>query len=138
MHVDDAAAATAAALECAPGAYNIVDGDPTAQGVWLPAFASAVGAPRPPQVSEEEARATSGPDAVYYATLLRGASNEKAKRELEFRPRRLEWLDPCSLTLSLGSDAVAARPALMRRSAGRSKIVCEDGPEEGPANGRDA
>ena len=94
VHVDDAAAATAAALECAPGAYNIVDGDPTAQGVWLPAFASAVGAPRPPQVSEEEARATSGPDAVYYATLLRGASNEKAKRELEFRPRRLEWLDP--------------------------------------------
>ena len=31
-------------------------------------------------------------DAVYYATRLRGASNEKAERELEFRPRPLEWL----------------------------------------------
>ena len=34
----------------------------------------------------------SGADAVYYATRLRGASNEKAERELEFRPRPLEWL----------------------------------------------
>ena len=39
VHIDDAAAATAAALECAPGAYNVVDGDPTPQISWLPAFA---------------------------------------------------------------------------------------------------
>jgi hypothetical protein len=32
-----------------------------------------------------------GPNAVYYLTRLRGASNEKARRELEFRPRPLEW-----------------------------------------------
>jgi hypothetical protein len=31
----------------------------------------------------------SGPDAVYYATRLRGASHEKARRELGFRPRQL-------------------------------------------------
>ena len=95
VHVDDAAAATAAALACAPGAYNVVDGDPTAQSAWPPAFASAVGAP-PPQVGEQEALATFGPDAVYYATRLRGASNEKARRELNFRPRRLEWLNSAS------------------------------------------
>jgi hypothetical protein len=35
-----------------------------------------------------------GPDTVYYATQLRGASNEKAKRELNFRARRLERLEP--------------------------------------------
>jgi 2-alkyl-3-oxoalkanoate reductase len=29
---------------------------------------------------------------VYYATRLRGASNEKARHELNFRPRPLEWL----------------------------------------------
>jgi hypothetical protein len=46
----------------------------------------------PPRVSEEEALRASGPDAVYYATRLRGASNEKAARELEFRPRPLEWI----------------------------------------------
>lgn len=27
-----------------------------------------------------------------YATRLRGASNEKAVRKLEFRPRPLEWI----------------------------------------------
>ena len=94
VHIDDAAAATAAALECAPGVYNVVDGNPTAQCVWLPAFARAVSAPPPPQIGEEEALAGFGPDTVYYATRLRGASNEKARRELNFQPRRLEWLDP--------------------------------------------
>jgi len=92
VHIDDAAAATAAALECSPGAYNIVDGNPSPQHVWLTAFARAVGAPAPPRVSEEEAIRASGPDAVYYATSLRGASHEKARRELGFRPRPLEWI----------------------------------------------
>ena len=92
VHIDDAAEATAAALECRPGAYNIVDGNPSPQHVWLTAFARAAGAPAPPRVSEEEALRTLGPDAVYYATRLRGASNEKARRELEFRPRPLEWI----------------------------------------------
>src|SRR6516165_4796722 len=92
VHIDDAAGATAAALECPPGAYNIVDANPSPQHVWLTAFARAVGAPAPPRVSEEEALRASGPDAVYYATRLRGASNEKAGRELEFRPRPLEWI----------------------------------------------
>jgi nucleoside-diphosphate-sugar epimerase len=92
VHIDDAAQATAAALECPPGAYNIVDGNPSPQHLWLTAFARAAGAPAPPRLSEEEALRTLGPDAVYYATRLRGASNEKARRELEFRPRPLEWL----------------------------------------------
>jgi len=92
VHIDDAAWATAAALECPPGAYNIVDGNPSPQHVWLAAFARMAGAAPPPRMSEEEALRTSGPDAVYYATRLRGASNEKARRELEFRPRPLEWI----------------------------------------------
>src|SRR5499433_764048 len=91
VHIDDAAGATADALECPPGAYNIVDGTPSPQQVWLTAFARAAGAPEPPRVSEEEALEVSGADAVYYATRLRGASNEKARRELAFRPRALEW-----------------------------------------------
>jgi nucleoside-diphosphate-sugar epimerase len=92
VHIDAAAGATAAALECPPGAYNIVDGNPSPQHLWLTAFARAAGAPAPPRVSEEEALRASGPDAVYYATRLRGASNEKARRELEFHPRPLEWI----------------------------------------------
>jgi 2-alkyl-3-oxoalkanoate reductase len=92
VHIDDAAAATVAALECAPGVYNVVDNDPSPISVWLPAFAAAVGAPDPPRISEQEALAAAGPDAVYYATQLRGASNAKAKRALGFAPRRLDWL----------------------------------------------
>src|SRR5215472_7581702 len=92
VHVEDAAAATVAALQCAPGIYNIVDDDPSQLSVWLPAFATAVGAPEPARISEEQALQVDGPDSVYYATQLRGASNAKAKRELSFAPRRLEWL----------------------------------------------
>jgi 2-alkyl-3-oxoalkanoate reductase len=92
VQIEDAASATIAALECAPGIYNIVDDDPSKQCVWLPAFARACGAPEPLQITEQEALATSGADSVYYATRLRGASNEKARHELNFRPRPLEWL----------------------------------------------
>ena len=94
VHIEDAAVATVAALRCAPGAYNIVDDNPSEQRVWLPEFARACGAPEPPQVTEQNALATVGADSVYYATRLRGASNEKAKRDLNFRPRPLEWLQP--------------------------------------------
>src|SRR5215471_2820021 len=66
--------------------------DPSAISVRLPSFAAAVGAPEPPRISEQEALETVGPDVLYYATRLRGGSNAKAKRELGFVPRRLEWL----------------------------------------------
>jgi nucleoside-diphosphate-sugar epimerase len=92
IHVEDAAAATVAALEIPSGVYNIVDDDPVALAVWLPAFAGFVGAPPPFHISDEAAIKTGGPDLVYYATQLRGASNEKAKKEFGFAPRRLEWL----------------------------------------------
>ena len=92
VHIEDAAAITVAALECAPGVYNIVDDDPAALSLWLPSFAAAMGAPEPPRISEQEALDAAGPDAIYYANRLRGASNAKAKRELGFAPRRLEWL----------------------------------------------
>jgi 2-alkyl-3-oxoalkanoate reductase len=92
VHIEDAASATVAALECPPGPYNIVDDQPSQQCEWLPAFARACGAPEPPRVSEQEALATFDADSVYYATRLRGASNEKARHELNFRPRPLEWL----------------------------------------------
>lgn len=90
-HIDDAAAATCAALSADPGVYNVVDDQPIAQSLWLPAFAKFVGATEPPIVSEEQALRNAGPDSVYYATKLRGASNQKAKRQLAFHPRPLEW-----------------------------------------------
>jgi len=93
VHIEDAARATVAALSAPPGIYNVVDDDPAPVGRWLPAFARWVGAPPPPQMSESEARAAVGEDAVYYGTKLSGASNAKARRTLAFEPRRLQWLD---------------------------------------------
>ena len=93
IHIDDAAAATVAALEIPPGTYHIVDDDPLPQREWLPAFARWVGAPEPPRIAVEEARDSLSDDAVYYATKLRGASNAKAKATFGFKPRRLEWLE---------------------------------------------
>lgn len=92
VHVEDAAAATVAALEGDPGVYNVVDDDPSEMCSWLPAFARFLGAPEPRHISEEEALHTAGPDSVYYATRLRGASNAHARRQLGFAPRKLEWL----------------------------------------------
>jgi 2-alkyl-3-oxoalkanoate reductase len=92
VHVEDATAATVAALEGDPGVYNIVDDEPSEMCVWLPAFARFLGAPLPRRITEEEALQTAGADAVYYATRLRGASNAYAKRKLGFAPRKLEWL----------------------------------------------
>ena len=91
VHIHDAAIATAAALTGPAGIYNVVDDDPTAVRDWLPAFARSVGAPPPPRISVDEARTVAGEDAIYYGTKLQGASNAKARKVLNFRPRRLEW-----------------------------------------------
>lgn len=92
LHIEDAAHATVAALTAPPGIYHVVDDDPSPVARWLPAFARFVGAPPPPRLTEAEARATVGEEAVYYGTKLRAASNAKAKRAFGFRPRHLEWL----------------------------------------------
>jgi nucleoside-diphosphate-sugar epimerase len=91
VHIEDAASATVAALECAPGAYNIVDNHPSQQRMAA-GVRTRLRGPEPLQVTEQEALATSGADSLYYTTRLRGASNEKARHELNVRPRPLEWL----------------------------------------------
>jgi nucleoside-diphosphate-sugar epimerase len=92
VHIEDAAVGTVLALTAEPGVYNLVDDDPSPQAVWLPAFAKFLGAPEPGCISEAEAQAMAGEDAVFYATKLSGASNAKAKRVLGWQPRRLQWL----------------------------------------------
>lgn len=93
LHIEDAAIATVAAAERGnPGTYLIVNDQPLPVREWLPAFARWLDAPPPPQVSVEDALKESGADAVYYGTQMRGVSNAKAKRELNFQPRPLEWL----------------------------------------------
>ncbi|MDZ8224079.1 MULTISPECIES: NAD(P)-dependent oxidoreductase [unclassified Nostoc] len=93
LHVEDAAIATVAAAERGnPGIYLIADDRPLEVREWLPAFARWLNAPSPPQISVADALQIGGADAVYYGTQMRGASNAKAKRELNFQPRSLEWM----------------------------------------------
>ena len=92
IHVDDAAAATVAALERArPGVYNVVDDEPATAAEWLPVYAEALGAKRPPRVPAFVARLIAGKALVEWMLGLRGASNEKIKRELGWRPRYESW-----------------------------------------------
>src|SRR5581483_11968952 len=82
VHVDDAAAATVAALERgAAGVFNVVDDEPAAVAQWLPALAEAAGAPRPLRVPALLARLAAGEYGVATMTRAQGASNERARRE---------------------------------------------------------
>jgi 2-alkyl-3-oxoalkanoate reductase len=92
IHIDDAAAATVAAVDRGwPGIYNVVDDDPAPLREWLPVYAEAVGAKKPRRVPKFLARRLAGSYAVMLATELRGASNERAKRELSWQPRYASW-----------------------------------------------
>ena len=92
VHIEDAAAATAAAVDHGqPGVYNIVDDDPAPVREWLPALASALGAKPPRRVPRWLARLVAGEAATIMMTDVRGASNAKAKRELGWQPRYPSW-----------------------------------------------
>lgn len=92
VHLDDAAAATVLALERGePGVYNVVDDDPAPVREWLPVLAEAIGAKPPRHVPTWLARALAGEAGVALMTEVRGASNEKAKRELGWTLRYPSW-----------------------------------------------
>ncbi|MFF0723552.1 NAD-dependent epimerase/dehydratase family protein [Streptomyces sp. NPDC004134] len=92
IHIEDAAAATAAAVERGtPGIYNITDDDPAAQKEWLPRLAAAMGARPPRRVPVWLARLAAGKWVTMVMTEGRGASNDKAKSELGWQPGHPTW-----------------------------------------------
>jgi 2-alkyl-3-oxoalkanoate reductase len=92
VHIEDAAAATATAVERGrPGIYNVVDDDPAPVREWLPALASALGAKPPRRIPRWLGRLAAGEMATVMMTDVRGASNEKARRELGWEPRYASW-----------------------------------------------
>ena len=92
VHVEDAAAATALAVERGePGIYNIVDDEPAAVREWLPVLASALGAKPPRRIPRWLARLAAGEMATVMMTESRGSSNAKAKRELGWQLRYPSW-----------------------------------------------
>jgi nucleoside-diphosphate-sugar epimerase len=94
IHVDDAAAATVAALERGSrGIYNIVDDEPAPARDWIPVYAQSLGARRPLRLPAWIGRLAAGPAGVAGMTTQRAASNAKAKRELGWSPAHRSWRD---------------------------------------------
>jgi len=92
IHIDDAAAATLAAVQAAmPGVYNITDDEPAPVSVWLPFLADVLGAKPPRHVPAWFARFAIGEFGVALMTQLRGASNRKAKLQLPWKPAWPSW-----------------------------------------------
>jgi nucleoside-diphosphate-sugar epimerase len=94
LHVEDAAQATLEALtRGTPGVYNVVDDEPAPVREWLPAYAEALGAPRPRRVPLLLARMLGGALVAESMTEERGASNAKARAELRWQPTYPTWRD---------------------------------------------
>jgi len=94
VHLDDAAAATVAAVERGRrGVYNIVDDEPAKVSEWLPYLAEVVGAKPPMRVPAWLGRLAAGEVVVQWMTDGRGAANAKAKRMLEWQPAWASWRD---------------------------------------------
>ena len=92
IEITDAAAATLAAVDRgAPGVYNVVDSDPAPVAEWLPYLAEVAGAKPPLRVPAWLGRLLAGAFVVAQMTSWRGASNEKARKELGWEPRYASW-----------------------------------------------
>lgn len=95
IHVEDAARATAVAIEddTAYGIYHVVDDDPAPVREIIPALATAVGAKPPRHVPAGMARLLAGDVIVRMMTEARGVSNARIRRELDWRPTWATWRD---------------------------------------------
>jgi nucleoside-diphosphate-sugar epimerase len=92
VHIADAASATVAAIERGkPGIYHVADDEPAPVCEWLPYLARVLGAKPPLRVPAWLVRLLAGEAAVNMMTAARGISSEKAKRELDWKPRYPSW-----------------------------------------------
>jgi nucleoside-diphosphate-sugar epimerase len=123
IHLEDAAAATVLALERGgAGVYNIVDDEPAPVREWLPVLAEALGARPPRRVPRWLARLIAGDAAVMMGTDARGASNAKAKRELDWKLRYPSWREGFAAAYASPTDGrtspAAAPGARLRAGSG--------------------
>jgi 2-alkyl-3-oxoalkanoate reductase len=120
VHLDDAAAATALALEQdGPAIYNIVDDEPAPAREWVPVLANALGAKPPRHFPVWLARLFAGEAAVLMGTESRGASNAKAKRELGWTLRYPTWRQGFA---EVYATPTASRPRPLREARGAQEV----------------
>jgi nucleoside-diphosphate-sugar epimerase len=103
IHAHDAATAILAAVEHpeARGTLNVVDDQPTLAHDWLPEMAAMLGAPTPRHVPAWLARWFVGGWGVAYMTGLAGASNLRARQQLDWKPTYSNWRDGLAADLAV-------------------------------------
>jgi nucleoside-diphosphate-sugar epimerase len=100
VHVADIAAGVQAALDGAPGAYNLADDLPCSQNDVIEHACRLLGAQAPPLQSLEAANLS--PMARAFYSENRRIANAKARRELGWRPRYPSYREGLAQCLAAG------------------------------------
>jgi 2-alkyl-3-oxoalkanoate reductase len=100
VHVDDAAAATVAALEGPTGIFNVVDDVPAPAAEWLPFAAELLGAKPPRHIPEALARIGAGKFLAYLMCDQPVVTNARAHAELGWVPAHPDWHDGLAAVLT--------------------------------------
>ena len=115
LHVQDAAAATVAALDAPAGIYNVVDDVPAPASEWMPMVAELLGAKTPRHVPKALARIGAGAFITYLLCDQPAVSNRRARSELGWSPTYPDW--------HVGLPAVLQRELTRRRRSAKIGLV---------------
>jgi nucleoside-diphosphate-sugar epimerase len=91
VHIDDAAAATVAALEGPTGIFNVADDVPAPAWEWMPYVAGLMGVKPPRHVPESLVRVGAGKFLAYLMCDQPAVSSQRARMELGWSPRYPDW-----------------------------------------------
>ena len=108
VHIDDAAAATVAALEGPVGVFNIVDDVAARASEWMPFVAELLGARPPLHVPEAVASIGAGKFLTYLMCDQPAVSNARARDELGWTPRYPDWHEGLRAALAPDGGPTAA------------------------------
>ncbi len=91
VHLEDAAAATVAALEGPTGTFNVADDVPAPAAEWMPFVADLLGIKPPRRVPESLVRVGAGKFLAYLLCDQPAVSSQRARTELGWSPRYPDW-----------------------------------------------
>jgi nucleoside-diphosphate-sugar epimerase len=100
VHIDDAAAATVAALEGPTGTFNVADDVPAPASEALIFLADVMGAKRPRHVPESLVRIGAGAFLAYLLCDQPAVSSDRARTKLGWSPRYPDWHDGLTTVIS--------------------------------------